>query len=71
MKRSPYTILNPTSARFSPDQVALLDIAAKLSRSTRSDLLRAGALALAEQVVNSEPGIAQQWRSGHAPSNTH
>ena len=70
MKRSPYTILNPTSARFSPEQVALLDAAALLSRSTRSDLLRQGALALAQQVVNSNPGIALQWRSGHAPSNT-
>lgn len=58
MKRSPFTILPPTSARFCPEQVAVLDRAAAIARASRSDLLRQGALQLAHQIINDNPGVA-------------
>jgi hypothetical protein len=50
-------ILNPQTARFTPDQVALLAAAARRMQCSRSDLLRKGALALAEQALNAT-GVA-------------
>jgi hypothetical protein len=57
MKKSPLMILNPQTARFTPDQVALLAAAAQQMKCSRSDLLRKGALALAEQALNAT-GVA-------------
>jgi uncharacterized protein (DUF1778 family) len=58
MKRSPYTILSPQTCRLSPHQVRLLEQASSKAGASKTELLRRGALALAAQILDSEPPLA-------------